>query len=134
MRTDSPTEKEIRKVIFDPDIFNRITDDNSPKDFDLPKVSYIGIYETEIIALFIYWPFKDMYKAHFQVLKEHRMKAREIAKMVLDITPRPLFTEIPTLYRHYMNFIKKFGFKQITERKDAYLKNGINYDLIGFIL
>lgn len=122
-------KSEIGKIIFDKEIYDRISDDKSPdrEDFQIPRnnVSYIGGYvDGIIVSLFIV----HGKKLHFMVLKKFRVYANELLKASFALWPRNVYVEIPTLYRSVINFAKNFGFKEIGVDKKSHLKNGKLYD------
>ena len=132
-------KNEAKKVLSDDDIYNRISDDTSPKKESITfpdGVNYLGGYlGSKLISVFITHGSEYGMMAHFQVLKPYRIKhARELADKFLKIVPRPLYAEFPSLYKPYMNFVKKLGFKEIDMKENVYLKNGNYYDLYVLVL
>lgn len=120
---------EIKQVLLDEEIYDRITDDNSPlrEDYELPKeyINYIGGYvHGEIASLFIV----HEKRMHFMVLKKYRKHARELLKESFKLWPRSVYVVIPTLHKSVINFAKKFGFKHMGIEKDSHIKNGKLYD------
>ena len=102
------TTREAERIIFDPWVYNRISDD-SCYNAEIPDIPYTGGFlDGKLVSVFITIPFKDGFKAHFQVLKDYKKHARELAGLFLKDAPRPLYAFIPSLYHPYINFCKKF--------------------------
>lgn len=127
--TDYASKLDIETVIFDAEIYERISDDNCPpkEKFKVPfnDAEYIGGYvEGEIASLFVV---HDK-KMHFMVLKKFRKYARELLNASFCMRPKDVYCVIPSLYPEVINFAKNYGFKQTAVHKNAHLKNGILYD------
>lgn len=126
---DFCTAEEAKAVLFDDEIYDRITDDRSPakEKFTPPAegVSYIaGYVDGQIASLFIVHD----EKLHFMVLKAFRLHARELLRHSFIIWPHRVYVEIPTLYRTVINFAKRAGFKEAGLAPRPHLKNGMLYD------
>ena len=122
-------KRDIRKVILNKEIYDRISDDNSPKkeDFIIPYDSsnFIGGYISgKIASLFIV----HGKKMHFMVLKEFRKYSKELLEASFVLWPRSVYVEIPSLYQSVINFSKNFGFKEFDILRNGHLKNGVSYD------
>lgn len=129
IHADFATRRNIRKVILDKEIYDRIGDDNSPprEEFKIPidGGNFIGGYvDNKIASLFVV----HGKKMHFMVLKDFREHARELLQASFMLWPRDVYIEVPTLYRSVINFAKNFGFKEGDVKKNAHLKNGKLYD------
>jgi len=129
IHADKATYGEVKKIILNREIYDRISDDNSPsrEEFIIPfeHANFIGGYvDCKIASLFIV----HGKKMHFMVLKEFREHANELLQSSFMLWPRDVYVEIPTLYRSVINFAKKFGFKEICVKENAHLKNGKLYD------
>jgi hypothetical protein len=132
-----PTEniEDIKRVLCNPSIYDTITDDNSPniKDFEPPindEYLYIGGYvENKIIGVMIYHEYLDGNKCHVQVLPEHRKEhAKEFGEQSLKHRgTRPLYAEIPDLYKNVLDFALLNDFKVIKRIDSGFIKNGENY-------
>lgn len=124
----SPTPDEIRRVLCDAEIWERESDDASPKEFPgLPEsVCCIGGYaEKVIIGLAMTHRTPDGLKFHFAVLKPYRRLARAFLARVLEVVG-PVYCDIPDCYRAVINFAKHAGFVE-TGKSGTYVKNGISY-------
>lgn len=124
---------EAARIILDPYVYDRITDDYCPKpeDYVMPDIPYYGGFlNGKLVSVFVYWGENP----HFQILKSYRMHAREFAKMFIDISPKPMIAAVPSLYRTYINFLKKLGFTLLSIDKNNYTKNGKTYDTHRLIL
>ena len=121
-------KEEIKKIICDPEIYERISDNNSPPanefDFDLSHGLFIGGYvDNKIIAVSVF-TLIDGWRFHPQILKPYRFQyAKEFVKRSLnwfwnEVNADKLAVKIPKKYMGVINFSKKFGFKPISERKE----------------
>ena len=122
---------EASKVLFDPDIYDRATDDHSPPmhDFEMPDIEYMGGYvDGDLASLNIEHPFQDGTKIHFNVLKPYRWAARELLDLTLEGINPPIYAEIPECFKSTINFAKNAGFKVMRVKQRAYLKNGELHD------
>ncbi len=124
------TTQEAEKVLFDPEIYDRISDDLCPLTVDLPDIDYWGGYiGDELASITIYHPFRDGLKIHFHVLKPYRSMARHLLDISL-LYEGPIYVEIPTKYQSVINFAKNAGFTEIERRFNSYCKNGKLYDKV----
>ena len=129
-------------MLFHPEIFDTISDDNSPgaEDFELPDdCQYIGGFcEGEIFAVMIYDTFRDGVKLHIQVLPEYREQfAQEFGRLGLDIGKAkrvPIYADIPSNYPNVLKFAQSFGFKVIETMENSSVKNGKSYNCNLLIL
>lgn len=126
---------DIKTLLCNPAIYDTITDDNSPniKDFEPPinsKYKYIGGYvNNKIIGLMVYHTYLDGNECHVQVLPEHRKEhAKEFGEQSLRHRgTRPLYAEIPDLYKNVLDFALLNDFKVIKRIDSGFIKNGKNY-------
>lgn len=123
------TKQEIDRIIYDPEIYDRISDDNCPKLYDF-KMDYsahfiAGHVGESLASLFIV----HGEKMHYMVLKPQRRHAKELLDASFKLWPYPVYVEIPSFYRSVINFAKKYGFTQTSIEKNAHLKNGRAYDV-----
>lgn len=133
MRTiKNPPQKDIMAVVMDKDIYDRHTQDTDPnieqsQQPDLSKgwVIYGGYVGGEIASLFMV----NNGQLHFYCLKAFRENARELLRDALKMHGKPVFCQIPTLYKAVINFAKKAGFKHVETLKRAWLKGGVLYDV-----
>ena len=129
-----PNKKDIDAILFDPEIYERITDDyTNGQDIQVPYDDwyFLGAYiDGKIVGLFYV---HDDNWMHFAVLKEYRRYAGEILKECLKLYPYKVYVTIPTKFRNVINFAKKNGFKESAVLAKHYLKNGVFYDSIKLI-
>lgn len=131
-----PTREDIDKIFFDEEIFDKISDDNCPKkeNFIIPYDSFrwFGVYlENNIIGLVMLEPNNYM---HFQLLKEYRSKfLNEALEKVFDALEKPIFLEIPALYKNAVLVAKRHQFKENGVSDFIFKKNGISYKVNKYI-
>ena len=126
---------DIKAILCDPAIYDTITDDNSPlaEDFEPPindDYLYIGGYvDGQIIALMVYHKYLDGNKCHVQVLPKFRKEhAKEFGEQSLQFKgTRPLYAEIPDLYKNVLDFALLNNFKVTTRINNGHIKNGVEY-------
>lgn len=125
---------DIKAVLCNPTIYDTITDDNCPKanEFEPPLKDhvYIGGYvKGQIVALMVYHKYLDGNKCHVQVLpecrKEHAKRFGE--QSLLFKGTRPLYAEIPDLYKNVLDFAKRNNFEIIKRINNGHIKNGVSY-------
>ena len=131
--------EDAKKIILDDEVYDRISDDICPNKETLifpENLLYIGGYvDDQIVSAAVVHGSEYGDMAHFQVLKDYRLRyARELLEKTLKLCPRPLYAEFPSLYKPYMNFVKKLGFKEIEMKKNEFLKNGNVYDIHVLVL
>ncbi|MEE9532746.1 MAG: hypothetical protein V3W52_17340 [Syntrophobacteria bacterium] len=129
--------EQIKQVLCHPEIYEVITDDNSPSvDEIVPpldgKTEYIGGFvDGAIIGVVIHHTHNDRLDIHLQVLPEHRKQSREFFTEVMEILKQkdePIFAEVPVCYPNVLAFGREFGFKEIDTLKDDYPKHGKLFD------
>ena len=128
---------EIKAVLCNPAIYDTIDDDDSPKieDYEPPineNYKYIGGYvNSQVVAIMIYHKYLDGNECHVQVLPDFRKEyARKFGEQSLEFRgTRPLYAEIPDLYRNVLDFALLNNFKVIGIRKNDFMKNGKTYDI-----
>lgn len=129
-----PSKKDIDTILFDPEIYDRITDDITyGADIRVPydKWFFLGAYiDGKIVGLFYV---HDDDWMHFAVLKKYRKYAKEILNKCLKLYPFSIYCIIPTLYKTVINFAKKHNFKQDCVLLKNYLKNGKAYDSVKLV-
>lgn len=120
---------EAARVILDPEIYDRISNDKCPEYFELPDIPYWGGYVNgELASLNIEGEFRDGIKIHFQVLKNYRKHARELLEISIKDIDYPIYAEIPTCFQSTINFALKAGFRTIEIKPENYLKYGKLHD------
>ena len=140
MKVRLATEEEVRRVLLDPEIYDRISNDTCPPvDAQIPLppcVLYLGGYlGDKIVALYtLHWV--GHYRMHFMVLKSNRGYARSLISKFLAATSyfRPLTIEIPSLYPSVIAFARYTGFQTVTVRPADYPKGGRDYDTHVMVL
>lgn len=117
--------EEAALIIKDDEIYDRVSDDHSPKkeDFAPPDILYIGCYlDNKIIGVSTSESYRDGYKVHFMVLKDYRYLARKFFKRILFILSNPVYAVIPECYPSVINFVKNTGFN-LVDHEEGYMKN-----------
>lgn len=132
------SRSEINKIIKEPTLYDRTTDDHCPdledvdRYFQYDQWVFLGVYcEEKIIGLYYVHDSRWGPKIHYQVLPAYQQYAywpcvratKWFASVYGD-----LYTEIPTLYPNVIAFAEKVGFKRVTTMKNEHLKNGVEYD------
>ena len=125
-----PCHEEVVKLIYDDDLYDRMTDDNCPpkEEFEMPTDGYdvVGGYVSGVIASLFLVHDDQM---HFIVLKPYRKHARELLKASFQERPRSVYCKIPSLYRSVINFAKNYGFMEASIELLAHKKNGQLYNI-----
>lgn len=121
---------EVKSVIFDNELYDRITDDNCPpkEEFKIPEegCKFIGGYLFDkLVSLFIV----HGNKMHFMVLKPYRKYSKVLLDACFGRWPYSVYCEIPSLYKSVLNFAKKYGFKEVYVELKSHKKNGQLYDV-----
>lgn len=122
--------EDVKTVVFDSELYDRITDDNCPskEDFTLPTDGYTaigGYIHGKIASMFIVHDSK----LHFMVLKPYRLYAWELLRDSFKFYPHNVYVQIPSLYRPVINFAKNFGFIETKIDKKAHKKDNRLYDV-----
>lgn len=129
-----PSIRDINLVLFDDEIFDRISDDNTRKEgllFPYQDWDWYGGYiNNNIIGLFY---IHDDNWMHFAVLKQYRKYASKFLKKCLKEYNKSVYCLIPTMYKSVINFAKKHGFKENGNGQFKYLKNNVFYDNVKLI-
>jgi RimJ/RimL family protein N-acetyltransferase len=122
---------KIIKVLKNPEIFERISEDGVSIDNWLPSLDdAIFLTDKENIGLMIYHEINSItIECHVQVLPEHRGKALEFGKSAIDwawenTKATKIVAQIPEIYPDVIRFAYKNGFSFEGINKDSYLKNG----------
>jgi len=126
---------KIVKVLKNPEIFERISEDGVYIDNWLPSLDdAIFLTDKENIGLMIYHEINSItIECHVQVLPEHRDKAMEFGKAVLEwawenTKATKIVAQIPEIYPDVIKFAYKNGFSFEGVNKDSHLKNGVLHD------
>jgi site-specific DNA-adenine methylase len=130
---------DIKAILCHKDIYDCISSDYNSKaeDFEPPLddiYRYVGGYvDGEIFALMVYHNVEDHELCHIQVLPEYRQEyATEYAKKALEFKSElPLFAQIPSCYKNVLRFAKLNDFNVLSEDKEIYLKNGVEYPIFN---
>ena len=135
---DYPSMDELEKILYEPEMFDRISEDTAPPLEDTKKIArqfynrayhgqWVGGYiNGEIAAL--YWT-EDSGEFHFMVAEPYRKRAKELADAFFAKHTDKVWARIPALYQDVLNFGKRYGFKETKLEKNAYLKNGVLHDV-----
>ena len=125
---------DIKAVLCNPAIYDTITDDNCPvaEEFKPPLEDHVyvgGYVEGQMVALMVYHKYLDGNKCHVQVLPEYRKEhAKRFGEQSLLFKgTRPLYAEIPDLYRNVLDFAKRNNFEIIKQINNGHIKNGVSY-------
>ena len=114
-------KKEIEKVLFDPEIYERIKISDIKPELPTDNTRYIaGYYKGELIGIVVYYVRKEFTTCHIQVLKAHRAAlAVKFARMALKLTDaKVLYTNIPKKFEDVVRFAKYFDFKLLEEKNN----------------
>jgi len=139
-----PSYEDIVTVMFDQEGVKRKADD-STRVCLVFKRNYYGVYlNGSIISLgctFKHSTFGQLsspaWISHFDILQSHKHMAHDCLRLILEIIPhqRPLYADIPDLYRPFQNFVKKFGFYDSGKIPGKFfIKNKVNYAYRRMIL
>lgn len=127
----NPTEEDILKIITQPEMYDRMSNDYDPPLFEFVFKKFgdwIGGYVNGEIAS-LYWV-HDFNQMHFMVDKGYREYARDLFYHSQNAWGLPVFCVIPDLYKTTINFAKKAGFTIIKKNKNSFKKNGKIYNEI----
>jgi hypothetical protein len=110
--------RDVRKVMFDPEILSRVNVDGSlDRELLIKNATYIGGYDEDgaIFGIFMYYERVDFTTCHFYVLKEHRAKkAVNFARNILNTYGHnELHTITPEFRSEVIRFASHFGFKSV---------------------
>lgn len=114
--------KEVEKVLFDPEIYERIRVNNEKPTLPTKNTRYIGGYlKGEIFGVIVYYKRKKYTTCHIQVLKAHRAAlAVKFGRMALKLSQtKVLFTNVPRRFPDVIRFVKYFKFKQVGTTNDS---------------
>jgi len=122
---------DAEKIIFDPEIYDRIRIDGFElKELPVKNCIYIGGYlKDEIIAVMVYYVREKYTTCHVHVLKAHRARlAVKFGRVSLLLRPcDALYTNIPPEYTDVIKFAEYFGFKYIGLANNGSGIYGVNY-------
>ena len=113
---------DVKKIIFDPEIYERIKIGDSKPELTTKNTRYIGAYlNNEIIGVLVYYTRKNYTTCHIQVLKAHRAAlAVKFGRIALGFShSEVLFTNAPKQFTDVIRFIKYFNFKKIGSDGDS---------------
>ena len=140
LSVEVPLTFEVARVLYDDEIWERITDDHCPprEQFPVPPLHYLGGYvDGTIVALYSLHTDTarhEGWRMHFMVLKAHRRLASLFIAAFLELSPRPLYVVIPKCYRSVINFAGKWGFDLYAIDLNAYRKGGRSFDNWNMVL
>lgn len=129
-----PSREEIKSILTDPEIYDRITDDDCPSredyEFSDPFGSqYFGGYvDGRLIGVVIHHDGE----IHVNILKDFRRehKSELLREALKRIDRDEVRAEIPSLFPSIIQFAKDEGFREERIVKDGYRKNGKTYDTL----
>ncbi len=132
--------KAVERVLKDPEIYERISDDGSPDidEFDISPLLQSDLFyflAPHPDMVFWYSPVNHvMFELHVNVLKESREKAlglglETIKYMFRETNCKKLIACIPDKFQDVLGFALKGGFEKEGLLTKAYLKDGILYDI-----
>lgn len=126
---------KIIKVLKDPEIFDRISEDGPTSDTWLPSMDEaIFLSDAEGVGVVIYHAINSVtVEGHIQILSQHRDKAAEFSEQALqwlwDNTKfEKIIVQIPEIYPDVVKFVQKFGFSFEGVNKLSHRKNGRLHD------
>lgn len=124
---------EIKAVLCHPDICDKISNKGDSLEPPITKdYKYIGGYvNSKIVGVMIYHKYLDGNECHVQVLPEYRKEyALNFGEQSLEFRgTRPLYAEIPDLYKNVLDFALINNFKVIEVRKNDFIKDGKTYNV-----
>ena len=126
---------KILKVLKDPEIFDRISEDGPTSDTWMPSMDEaIFLSDEDGIGVMIYhWINSVSLECHVQVLPEHRYKALEFGQAALNwawenTEATKIVAQIPEIYPSVIKFAYKNGFSFEGVNKLSHKKNGSLHD------
>ena len=122
--------EEILSILLDEEIYERISDDDSPSREDYVFRSmggkfYGGYVDGRLVGLIAH----HGNQIHVNLLKGYRHYKRDLWHGVKERLAPPVYAKIPSLFPAIIEFAKSEGFTLDTVIKDAYKKNGDTYDI-----
>lgn len=128
------------EILYDAEIWERITDDTCPTQdkFPIPSLHYLGGYvDGRIVAVYSLHTeptYRNGWRMHFMVLKPYRYLSGDFFAAFLALSPRPIRVVVPTLYRSILNFLMRFDFELYDINRGSYVKRGKKYDEYRMVL
>lgn len=128
----TPSGDELKRVLFDPWVWDRISEDFAPAQDqigEIPPARWFVAYADGVPCGYAAThATEDGEKLHFAMLPAYRMRAREFLRGVLDRVGK-VYCEIPVCYPELINFARKGGFVPVGEY-GTYLKHGVRHKRI----
>lgn len=133
-------DEEINKIICEPELFNRISEDgadNIKYKFERSNEFVLVIdKDGEAIGAWILHPEnKTTLNIHCNILKEHREHGKKAGALILEWfvndcheNYRKLNAEIPICYPKVYHYTRSFGFKDEGVNRKSIVKSGILTD------
>lgn len=132
------SKEDIERVLFDDEIYGRISDDTCPPKevvkeyFSYGSAVFLGGYINDEIASI--YAIEDNGTLHYMVLKPYRKYAGRLYEASFKALPfQRAIVRVPTLYRGLINFAKRYGFEEVGIEPGIYIKNGRSYDRVILI-
>ena len=133
-----PFISEIERVIKDPEIFERISEDgvdiNTYRVIPKPGECNFTVENDngEIIGLWQLFPRNSTtFEVHCNLLKKHRGLKKEFGRLLFEwfvnkspASAQKLFAEIPVIYDEVYNYAKSFGFRDEGVNRKSIKKRG----------
>lgn len=98
-----------------------------------PMVDIVGVYKDDKYVGFYTQEAGYMPEIHLYITKPHRTLSMEIMRHILRNTPRPFVTSVYGPYKHVYQILKRFGFEDLINFKDTYIKDGKPHDIIFLV-
>lgn len=117
-----PRSSGVRAVVYDPEMYGRISDDTCPPDVELPDgpLYLLGEIDDKPAAVFI----AHGEQIHFMVLQQFRGHALRLWRAMSALANMPrMYCLVPICYPEAIAFGERVGFRQAGV-VDALLKGG----------
>ncbi|GEM_PF-3666357 len=135
--------KLIKKILFDPEMFARVSDDYTNTDnFNPEKSEWFGCFENDQCKglLSVHEENAVVLNIHMHIPRQFRGNdSLKIGKSLIDYLENncderfvKINAKIPVLFPDVIKFAKKCGFKKEGNDRKSYLKVGKYYDRIMF--
>ena len=132
---------EIKSVLCDPWVYDRITGDNAPDASDwtppLEGEHYLKCVASHaIVGVSNCHPINEVcWECHIQVLPDYRRYAHSFMdasiKWTWDNTPaKKLVVQIPSFYKDVIKFVQEHGFTIEGVNQKSHLKHGALWDQV----
>lgn len=119
----------IKKIFSDESVFDLLTDDNTPRDFEVPQgVGYLLSDERDGVVMLVPRNSVEV-ECHICVLPSAKHKAyyygeRSLAYLFKETNCQKATAMIPEHNKQVYKYCMKLGFKQEGVNRKSFLKNG----------